>query len=122
MKKLNEISDINKPNRIQILSSNSYYYNYNIKSKKVSVVENDKEVIKDGWSFTPIYIIGKPSYKECVRHIIREYLSQDEEFDLINSYNRDLLQGTKNTKSTDRYLEYLKLLEDIKTEVKSCNI
>ena len=121
MKKLNEVFDVNKPNQIQILSNNSYYYNHNIKPTKGSVFEKveNKEIIKEGWSFTPIYIIGKPSYKDCVRHIIREYLSQDEEFDLINSYNRNLINGNKLRESSE-YSNYLNLLDIIKQEVKIC--
>lgn len=61
---------------------------------------------------------GVPNYKDCIKNIIREYVSQTEEFDLINSYNKLQITGEKNSEDMRKYTDYISLLDKIKTNVK----
>ena len=60
---------------------------------------------------------GKPTYKKCVELIIREYVTQSQEFDLINSANKSLMQGLRSSMDLTKYQEYLTLIEEIKIKV-----
>jgi hypothetical protein len=53
-----------------------------------------------------------------VKAIIRAYIDQDEEFDLINSANRVTLGINESTEATDNYKQYLELVDTIKANVK----
>ena len=48
---------------------------------------------------------------------IREYVSSDEEFDLINSYNKVQITGEKNSEDVKKYTDYINLINEIKTNV-----
>lgn len=108
------------PDTIQKLGNGTYYYNYDIKEEKEMTAMYDDEgslpLNSKMYSFIQVYIIGDPNYKECVKAIIRQYVDEDEEFDLINDYNRSMLNLGGNT---DKYIEYLKLVESIKIKVRS---
>lgn len=67
-----------------------------------------------------IFKLGsKPEYKKCVEALIRKYITQSQEFDLINSTNRILLSGEADKVAPPEYIEYLNLLDEIKTKVKA---
>ena len=50
---------------------------------------------------------------------IKEHITPEEEFDLINSYNRNILLGEEFIEDTEKYKEYLTLLQEIKSRVKN---
>ena len=98
-----------KPNVIENLGSGYWYYNYNIQ-------ETEGE---DGphYTFTQIRVAGKPEYKKCVELILRQYISESQEFDLINSANKDLMSGITDSANIDKYKIYLDEVEHIKNIV-----
>lgn len=104
-----------KPQKIQYLNDNSYYYNYDIQSNK-EVIDNK---VEDRYSFIQVHIWGRPNYKDCVKAIIRTYISVEEEFDLINSMNKVSLGLDSEQSSIGKYKEYINLLSEIKGRVKS---
>lgn len=112
------------PKVFENLRNGNWYYNYNIKSEKVTVApmgENDTEREETRYSYIQVKMTGRPDYKRCVETIIREYITQSQEFDLINSYNKvklSLLPKEEVDKVTAEYTEYLKKLDEIKTIVK----
>lgn len=112
-------SDV-KPDSFQKLGNGTYYYNYDIVSEEVMVEDVDtKELVSETrYSFIQVYLQGQPDYKTCVKAIIRSYVDQDEEFDLINSSNRVTLKLSDENSDYDKYLEYLALLDTIKQNVK----
>ena len=112
---MNTISSSIKPNAIERLGDNTYYYNYNITSEQKENENGGQETI---YNFVQVHLTGIPDYKDCIRNIIREYVSQTEEFDLINSYNKVQFTGDKNSEDVKKYTEYINLLEEIKTNVK----
>lgn len=105
-----------KPQVVQYLGNNKYYYNYDIQEE-----EKDGEGgIKTVYSYVPIKLVNKPDYKRCVRSVIRKYIDVDEEFDLINTYMAQLMSGSITLDaSNNEYQEYLTLVSGIKEKVSS---
>ena len=112
---MNTVSSNIKPNVIEQLGNNTYYYNYNITIEQRTNENGEQETI---YNFIQIHLTGIPDYKDCIRNIIREYVSQEEEFDLINSYNKIQITGEKNSEDVKKYTDYISLLDKIKTNVK----
>ena len=112
---MNTVSSNIKPIAIEQLGNNTYYYNYNITSEQ-KINENDEQ--ETVYNFIQIHLTGITDYKDCVKNIIREYVSQEEEFDLINSYNKIQITGEQNSEDVKKYTDYINLLNEIKTNVK----
>lgn len=119
-----------KPPVIYNLNSGYWYYNYDIR-EEVEETETSSErtdnsdervyaddvLIQTKYSYVQMRMYGKPEYKKCVGAVIREYLSEAQEFDLINSANKDILAGKKTSDNIEAYKEYLDLLDEIKQKV-----
>ena len=103
------------PQTIQKLGNNTYYYNYDI--KKVEVILEDK-TIETQYNFIQVLLNGQPNYKDCVLAVVRSFLTIDEEFDLINSYNNSIIQNIEQIEVVQEYKDYLSLLVEIKTKIK----
>ena len=112
---MNTVSSNVKPNSIERLGNNTYYYNYNITSEQVTNQYDKEETI---YNFIQVHLTGIPDYKDCIKNVIRKYVSQEEEFDLINSYNKIQITGEKNSEDVKKYTDYINLLNEIKTNVK----
>lgn len=112
---MNVVSSTRKPSAIEQLGNNTYYYNYNITSEQKTNQDGQEETI---YNFIQVQLTGVPNYKDCIKNIIREYVSQTEEFDLINSYNKLQITGEKNSEDMRKYTDYISLLDKIKTNVK----
>lgn len=110
-----------QPNSIEKLGNGTYYYNYDITSKEVDVtdIETEKVTQETRWTYIQVHLHGQPDYKECIRAIIRQYVDQDEEFDLINSSNSIALGLSDNQTDRQKYLDYLTLVGEIKTKVRA---
>lgn len=109
-----------KPGTIEYLNNGNYYYNYDITSSVETVTDQegkDREIVQ--YSFIQTKLAGQANYKDCTRQIIRLYVSQDEEFDLINSYNNYKAGLSNSIEDESKYLNYLALVETIKTKVKA---
>ena len=99
------------PKMIEKLGNGTYYYRFDIQSE----YSEDSEL---QYNFIQVLLSGQPNYNNCVQAIIRSYLTIDEEFDLINSYNSYVQNLTNNSDVVDKYKDYLNLLTQIKTKVK----
>lgn len=111
------------PQRFINLNNGKWYYNYDIKSEDIEVhrinENGEEEVVSETrWSFIQIKHIGKPEYEKCVKAIIRKYIDDSQEFDLINSANRVLLNLSNERTILSDYIDYLNLVDEIKTKVK----
>lgn len=107
------------PQTIQKLGNGTYYYNYDVKEIQVEVVNQDGDSnIETQYSFIQVLLSGQPNYKDCVKSIVRSFLTIDEEFDLINSYNSYVEDLTTDPNIIFEYKEYLNLLKEIKAKVK----
>lgn len=110
-----------QPNSIEKLGNGTYYYNYDIKSKVVDVIDPETEDVtqETRWTYVQVHLHGQPDHKECIKAIIRQYVDQDEEFDLINSSNSIVLGLSDNQTDRQKYLDYLILVGEIKTKVRA---
>lgn len=106
MRELKKFYSEDRPNKIIDLGTGYWYYNYNIQQEE------------NGYSYYQVRISGKPDYKECVKQVIRLYISQEEEFDIINSANTYLLGMIEDEAKVDEYKQYLELVQQIKQLVK----
>ena len=118
MKKLRKVQSQEYPKIFIDLNNSRYYYNYNIVEKEIVTLRNS-DTKEHVYEYTPILIEGVPTQKNCIKAVIREYITPEEEFDLINSYNRNILLGEESIEDTEKYKEYLILLQEIKSRVKN---
>lgn len=108
------------PAIIENLGNGNWYYNYDIKSEKVELpIEEEETVPKEEirYNYIQIKLSEKPKYKKCVELLIREFITQTQEFDLINSANKAILSGVKSSEDITKYKEYLDKVEEIKEKV-----
>lgn len=118
MKTPRRIDCLIKPTALMDLGNGNWYYNYDIQSETVKVLEGEELVDETRYTYIQVKMSGKPDYNRCVEAIIREYLSQSQEFDLINSANKALIAGEEESDAITEYKEYLNLLEEIKSKIK----
>ena len=108
-----------QPKTIQKLGNGTYYYNYDIKEVEAEVIDQEGNTkLELQYNFIQVLLRGQPNYKDCVKAIIRSFLTVDEEFDLINSYNSYTENPTDNHEALLEYKEYLSKLKEIKAKVK----
>ena len=109
-----------KPIITEDLGSGYWYYNYDIKSETIEIpIQDNDKVSKEEirYNYIQIRVFGKPEYKKCVELLIREFVTQTQEFDLINSANKAILSGAKSSEDITKYREYLDKVEEIKEKV-----
>ena len=103
-----------RPLPIEYLGDNTYYYNYDIREAIVP----DRKGTHIEYSFIQVHLRGLANYEDCVKAVIRAYVSESEEFDLVNSYNKYLLGMSIDEADKTNYIEYLELLQTIKENIK----
>lgn len=112
------------PKAFENLGNGNWYYNFDIKSERVTVAPmGDEDTTREEirYSYIQVKMAGKPDYKRCVELVIREYITQSQEFDLINSYNRatfNLLSDDEAEKAGTEYVDYLNKVAEIKSIIK----
>lgn len=108
-----------KPEKFEDLGNGNWYYNYDIQSKVVNVNYMNEEKEETRYNYIQIKMQGKPDYKRCVERVIREFITQSQEFDLINSYNKAMFNLSKDVdKASIDYMEYLQKIQEIKDNIK----
>lgn len=109
--------DMNQePGAIESLGNGSYYFNYDIKSEQRYNPEKEEE--ETIWTYIQVKMRGIPNYNSCVKKILREYISEEEEFELINEYNAYQLGKSSDSSKINNYEEYIDLLNTIKSNLK----
>lgn len=109
------------PSSMEDLGNGNWYYNYDIQSEEVerlSFEDNESSTTETEYNYIQIKLPNRPTYKECVEGIIREFITQSQEFDLINSANKSILAGDTNSDAVVKYQEYLTKVEEIKSKIK----
>lgn len=113
-------SDV-RPEKVEDLKNGYWFYNYDIKLCEDQPTSEMNPTIGERYEFIQVRVDGEPDYKKCVELVIRQYITQSQEFDLINSYNRaafNMLSDTEAEKAGNEYLEYLQKVSEIKANVR----
>ena len=108
------------PTITENLGNGNWYYNYEIKSEKIKLPLQENETVPKEeirYNYIQIKFSEKPEYKKCIELLIREFITQTQEFDLINSANKAILSGAKSNEDITKYREYLDKVEEIKEKV-----
>lgn len=114
------ITSIIVPTITENLGNGNWYYNYDIKSEKVKLPLQEGETVpkeKIIYNYIQIKLSEKPKYKKCVELLIRKFVTQTQEFDLINSANKAILSGAKSSEDITKYKDYLDKVEEIKEKI-----
>ena len=117
MKNPNRIYSSVKPEYIQKLGNNTYYYNYDITESLVASPETGEPIFV--YDYIQIYQRGIPDYKVCIQAIIRQFVSAEDEFSLMNKYNRYLIGIEEDANVYNEYLDYLTKVSEISSKVKA---
>lgn len=109
-----------KPQMIEFLGNGTYYYNYDITSRIVTVPNMDSEgsIEEERWDYIQVHLAGTPNYNDCARAIIREFIDESSEFSLINDYNAYQLKLLKDQTVYNKYVDYINKVSEIKGKVK----
>lgn len=116
MKKVYKQITFEKPDNIVCLGNGLYWFNYGIEDLGLDSDPDGNDVHR--YASLPV-LVPKADYKTCVKRTIAAYISQDEEFDLINSYNKAVLNNDTESEDIAKYKDYISLVEKIKDYVKS---
>lgn len=106
------------PQKFVNLGNGKWYYNYDIQSETVTSRRGEDDITETIYNYIQIKLKSKPEYKKCVEEIIRQYITQSQEFDLINGANKALIERSSEGVPS-KYVEYLDLLDEIKSKVKN---
>lgn len=109
-----------KPQTIEFLGNGTYYYNYDITFRIVTVPNMDSEgsIEEERWDYIQVHLAGTPNYTDCARAIIREFIDESSEFSLINDYNAYQLKLLKDQTVYNKYVDYINKVSEIKGKVK----
>lgn len=123
MLQINRITSEQKPDVIEIIDIHNYRYNYNIVETtglSHTNAEDEEPVVITMYEYTPILLKGYPNYADCVRAVLREYVSLEDEFKIINEYNESIAmnEDERDTEAIDNYKQYLQLRKEIKSIIK----
>lgn len=115
-----EIKQLFKTNEqpiiINRLGNNNYIYTYVIETGNEDVVDIDgKTENKPYWICTWVKLAGLPNYSDCVKGIIRNYYTAEEEFNLVNVGSKMQLGFDVPQDKLDEYKEYLNTVDAIKS-------
>lgn len=92
----------------------SYLYRFNIEPE-MGMNEDETEETQVGWQCYEIRIWEKPTKHILKKAIIRSFLDETEEFNLVNSYNKHVLEIKVDLDAVENYKDYLTFTEDVDT-------
>lgn len=108
-----------QPITINRLGNNNYIYTYVIETGNEDVIDIEgKSENKPYWVCTWVKLAGIPNYSDCIKAIIRNYYTAEEELNLINVGSRLQLGFDVSQNKLDEYNEYLNIIDIIKSKVK----
>jgi hypothetical protein len=118
-----EIKQLFKTNEqpiiINRLGNNNYIYTYVIETGNEDVIDVEgKTENKPYWVCTWVKLAGLPNYSDCVKGIIRNYYTAEEELNLINVGSRLQLGFNVSDDKLREYEDYLNIIDTIKSKVK----
>lgn len=109
-----------RPSKVENLKNGYWFYNYDIRVSENNP-ESNLSSDTEKYDYIQVRIEGEPTYSKCVEQVIRAFVSQSQEFDLINSYNRamfNMLSEEGAEKAGNDYVDYLAAVSTIKDKVR----
>lgn len=117
IKQLTRVHD--EPIIINRLGNEHYIYSCVIESGNEDVTDIEgKTENKPYWVCTWVKLAGLPNYSDCVKGIIRNYYTAEEEFNLINVGSKMQLGFDVPQDKLNEYNEYIKTVDTIKSRVR----
>lgn len=107
-----------QPQAIEKLGNGTYYYNYDIQSKQVTITDGEDQKEETRWTYIQVHLRGVPSYTACVQGIIRQFVTAEDELSLINKYSAYQMGVINDSSICTEYQEYVGLVSSIKSNVK----
>lgn len=108
-----------QPIIINRLGNNNYIYTYVIETGNEDVIDIEgKTENKPYWVCIWVKLAGLPNYSDCVKGIIRNYYTAEEELNLINVGSRLQLGFDVSDDKLKEYEDYLHTIDTIKSKVK----
>ena len=107
-----------QPQAIEKLGNGTYYYNYDIQSKQVTIIDGEDQKEETRWTYIQAHLRGVPNYAACVQGIIRQFVTAEDELSLINKYSAYQMGVINDSSICTEYQEYVVLVSSIKSNVK----
>jgi hypothetical protein len=101
-----------KPSVFEQDNDGSYLYRYNIEPE-MGIPEGQNEEIQIGWQCREVRVWQEPTKAVLKKAIIRSIIDETKEFDLVNAYNKHVLEIKVDSTAVDAYKEYLQFTEDL---------
>lgn len=114
-----------KPQALEAVGNGNHLYRWDIQEEErlsEIVQEQSDEPIEPGkrvqYSCCEATIIGTPTYDKCVKAVIRDKYTAEQEMALVNKYNSYQNSVTIDSAGVDEYNDYLKYIFNAKMVVK----
>lgn len=101
----------NRPDAVLDLGNGKYHFNYNISEG----INEEKNPV---FEYDTIEIREAPTYENIVKAIIRNSVSETEEFALVNKYQKFALGISEDESDKSNYVQFLTMVDTIKDIVK----
>lgn len=101
---MKSFSDI-RPEPFQKVGDGSYFYNYDI--KEVQIQEEPEAPVKTAYEYQTVRIYSYPTREKVTQAVLRDHVSESEEFNLINRYNSFQIGISEDIADRDNYEAYL---------------
>lgn len=101
-----------KPSVFEKDNDGSFMYRYNIEPE-MGIKDGETKETQIGWMCREIRIWSQPAKSVLKKAIIRSVVDDTAEFDIVNSYNKHVLEIKLDATAVDAYKEYLQFTEDL---------
>ena len=81
-----------RPEVFESLNNGIWYYNYDITTYTVKVMDSEEEKDETRYNYVQVRISGKPTLSKCVEAILKQYVNEEKS----TLYDVMLLQGTND--------------------------
>ena len=81
-----------RPEVFESLNNGIWYYNYDITTYTVKVMDSEEEKDETRYNYVQVRISGKPTLSKCVEAIVKQYVNEEKS----TLYDVMLLQGTND--------------------------
>lgn len=107
---MKSISNV-RPETFQKVGDGSYYYNHGLKEVPVQMdpteAGEDPTPEETAFEYNSVRIYSYPTKNNVTQAVLRDYIDESEEFNLINRYNSFQIGISEDIEDRDNYEAYL---------------